>query len=84
MAREIYPTKHLVKNMRERHVTWGEIVDIVDHPEVVTSPDMQGRQLYQKGKLSVVVARNGDVITVLLRQEQQWTNEDAKKRNSQK
>ena len=47
MVREIYPTKHLIKYMRERHVTWGEIVDIVDHPEVVTSPDMQGRQLYQ-------------------------------------
>lgn len=81
MAREVYPTKHLLKNMRERHVTWAEIVDIIDHPEVISGPDMQGRSVYQKGKLSVVVARKGDVITVLLRQEQQWTNEDAQKRD---
>lgn len=83
MAREIYPTKHLLKNMRARHVTWAEIVDTVDNSEVVHGPDIQGRQTYQKGKLSVVVARSGDVITVLLRQEKQWTNEDAQKRNSQ-
>lgn len=83
MAREIYPTKHLLKNMRDRHVSWAEIVDVVEKPEVISGPDMQGREVYQKGKLSVVVARSGDVITVLLRQEQQWTNEDAQKRNSQ-
>ena len=81
MAREVYPTKHLLKNMRERHVTWAEVVDIIERPEVVSGPDMQGREVYHKGKLSIVVARNGDVITVLLRQEKQWTNEDAQKRN---
>lgn len=66
--------------MRERDVTWGEIVDTVNKPETVYGPDERGRKIHQRGQLAVVVGRDGAVVTVLLRQGEQWTNEDAKAR----
>ena len=81
MAADWTPTPHLIEKMNARNVTWAEIVDILDHPEVVYGPDARGRRVHQKDDLSVVASKNGDVITVLLRQTDEWTNEDAQERS---
>lgn len=82
MARiEPYPTNHSLQKMKDRAITWAEVVDIVERPEVVYGPDYQGRRILQKGDLSVVVGRDGAVVTVLLRSEEQWTDEEAKSRD---
>lgn len=80
MAKEFYPTPHLIENLEKRNVTWSEIVDILDKPDVSYGPDVRGRMVHQKGDLSVVVARDNSVITVLLRSAETWSNEDARKR----
>lgn len=77
MSQEIYPTKHVLEKLDARDVTWAEIVDVVDHPEVVYGPDYRGKKIHQKGDLSVVVAPDGAVLTVLLRDKEQWTDEQA-------
>lgn len=80
MARDIYPTPHAIDAMKDRDVQWAEVVEVVNRPEVIYGPDPKGRKIYQKGKLGVVVSRQDDVVTVLLRQEGQWDNEDARGR----
>lgn len=80
MGKNIYPTKHVIEKLDARDVTWAEIVDVVDHPEVVYGPDYRGKKIHQKGVLSVVVAPDGAVLTVLLRDEQQWTDAHAQAR----
>lgn len=72
MAADIYPTKHAREQMEARNVTWGEIVDIVEKPEVVYGPDQRGRKICQRGDLSVVVGGDGAIVTVLLREVEQW------------
>lgn len=80
MSADIYPTKHVREQMEARDVTWGEIVDIVEHPEVVYGPDPKGRKIVQKGDLSIVLAPDGAIVTVLLREETAWDNEQARAR----
>ena len=75
-----YPTPHLLEKLKLRNVSWGEIVDICEKPEVVYGPDPQGRKVLQKGDLSVVLAPGNAVITVLLRDAEKWTDEDARSR----
>lgn len=77
---EPHPTKHALETMTERDITWGEVQDVILKPEVTYGPDRSGRTVMQRGKISVVVARDMAVITVLLRQEEQWTNADARSR----
>lgn len=78
---EPYPTPHLIEKMNARDVTWAEILDVIDHPEVVYGPDRQGRRNYQKGDLCVVVTSQKAVVTVLIRNSEQWSDEDARNRN---
>lgn len=77
---DIHPTPHLIEKMAARKVTWGDVVDVIESPEVTHGPNSQGRYVHQKGQLAVVVTQQGAVITVLLRQEGQWTDEDMKAR----
>ena len=72
--RDPYPTKHLLENMKVRGVTWAEIVDVLENSEVVFGPDTKGRYVFQKEDLSVVVSKEGAVITVLYRQSEKWTS----------
>lgn len=81
MSAEIYPTPHLIAKMQARDVTWGEIVETVNKPDVSFGPDERGRMVHQKGQLAVVVGGNGGVITVLLRKEEQWNDDDARNRS---
>lgn len=76
------PTPHLLEKLKARNVTWAEVVDILEHPEVVYGPDRQGRKVVQKGDLSVVLAPNNAVITVLLRDAENWDDEAARERET--
>lgn len=80
MSQDVYPTKHLIEKLEERNITWAEIVEIIDNPEVVYGPDPQGRRTMQKGDLCVIVGRDGGVITTLLRDAEQWDAQKARDR----
>lgn len=82
MAKDIFPTEHLREKMQARLITWADIVEVNSKPDVVYGPDERGSRVLQRGDLSIVVDKNGNVITALLRQEDQWTDEDARKRNN--
>lgn len=75
-----FPTPHLIERLRKRNITWAEVVDILDKPDVVYGPDPQGRRTMQKNDLCVVVSDKGAVITVLLRQDEQWNDEEVRQR----
>lgn len=79
-SKDYHPTPHLVEKMRSRSITWGEILDVVKHPETSYGPDERGRMVHQKDSLSVVASRDGAIITVLLRTTKQWNDEDARNR----
>lgn len=76
------PTPHLLEKLKARNVTWAEVVDILERPEVVYGPDRQGRKVVQKGDLAVVLATNNAVITVLLRDAENWNDEEARNRET--
>lgn len=78
--RMFFPTPHLREKLEAREITWAEIVDVLENPEVAFGPDAKGRMTVQKDNLCVVVGRDGGVVTVLLRQQNQWTDEEMKKR----
>lgn len=80
--KDVYPTKHVLEKLATRDVTWGQIVEVVENPEVIYGPDHRGKKILQRGKLSVVVAADGAVVTVLLRSEEQWDDGDARSRAS--
>lgn len=72
---------HAREAMNARRVSREEVLDIVRHPEIVEPSGRQRR--FVKDGLVVVLGPNGrrwEVVTVLLRQPDQWTNEDARKR----
>lgn len=80
MAQDYFPTKHLLEKLSARNVTWAEIVDIVEHPDVVYGPDIQGRRTLQRGELCVIVGKDNAVLTVLLRNADQWDDDQARDR----
>ncbi len=75
---ELFPSKHAVDAMRRRMVSWAEVLDVVKLPEVTYTSD--GDVMFQRGKLSVVIAKNQVVKTVLRREVQQWDDRDARRR----
>lgn len=83
MARDdLHPTKHVIEKMNARNITWGEIIDTVDHSEVVYGPDPEGIMIHQKGDIAVVVGRGGSIVTVLLRSEKKWNDMQAQVRQT--
>lgn len=79
MARDdLFPTDHLREKMKERDVSWGEIIDVVNYYENAYGPDEKGRMTFQKGDLCVVADNKGAITTVLLRQEKTWTDTEMK------
>lgn len=80
MARDLYPTKHSIQTMRARKISWADVVEVANNPEVTYGPDLRGVVNYQKGKLCVLVSKDGAVVTVLLRKGEKWTDEDARNR----
>lgn len=78
----IFPTRHAVQKMQDRDISWAEVVEIVDNPDVIYGPDYRGRRVIQKDDVAVVLGPNGGVITVLFRNEEQWTDEQVRSRKS--
>lgn len=85
------PSNHAVDVMRDRAVSWAEVLDVVEnYQHRYPSTQHRGQPnpfcvMYQRGKLSVVVHEDETrrtVVTVLLREYRQWTNEDARSRSS--
>jgi hypothetical protein len=88
---DIRLSDHARDVMANRAIEFGEVLEVlrdyenrwsVDHWKGRPTP---GRAVYQRGKLAVVVNERATawwVVTVLLRENQQWTNEDARSRDS--
>lgn len=58
---DYFPTKHAVQAMAARGVTWAEILQVLDQPEVVYSGSSgahagKGTEIRQRDKLYVVVS----------------------------
>lgn len=81
MHNNYYPTPHVLEKMTARDVTWGEILDVINQPEVVYYTHGGVRKVHQGEKIAVVTAvKDRAVITVLLRSYEQWTDEDVRAR----
>lgn len=73
-------TDHVREKMQLRAVSKEEVFQIVRNPEVVTRGD---RHALMRGNLTVVLEPNGKrwrVITILLREQEQWSDADARNR----
>jgi len=82
---DLVPSKHAIASMASREITWAQVIDTVETADVVY--DSRGNQMFQKGDIAVVTTRPLSdgvllVITVLLRQTTQWSNDDARNRPS--
>lgn len=74
-------TNHAREVMKRRNISWDELVEVIERPDIIEPH--QGKKRYVKGKLCVVVAPSlhGKVIvTILLRDQNQWSDEDVRKR----
>lgn len=80
MSELFTPTNHVREKMKTRDVTWGEIVDVLENPECVYGPDYKGRKTVQKGDLCVIVGKDNVIVTVLFRDEANWTDHDMQQR----
>lgn len=76
--------------MANRDVEFAEVLDALENYEnrwdvrSFKGRPTPGRAVYQRGKLAIVVnERTGTwwVVTVLLRENRQWTDEDARARS---
>jgi hypothetical protein len=90
-------TKHAREKMAERDLTFQEVVDVLKLPELVTTthapgyarPNQKPQRKYFKGEICLVVAEEefrGEVlltvITVLWRNQEQWSSEQMRGRKS--
>ena len=78
--RALFPSQHAREKMRDRAVTWADVVAAVEHATVTEPHD--GNRRYCRDDLCVVVADSGCVITVLLRRADTWSDADARTRTA--
>lgn len=74
-------TRHAIRVMAERGVEIEEVVEILRFPSVVEPHD--GKRRFVGNGLALVIAGDDEepvLVTVLLRERRQWTNEDARRR----
>lgn len=74
-------THHARTKMRDRNVTFEDIAHAIERPEI-TEPH-KGKRRYTRDNLCVVVSEEGGikvVITILLRDTNQWTDADISNR----
>jgi hypothetical protein len=74
-------TDHARQKMALRSISKEDVFQIIRDPEVVTRSDDQ--HTLMRGALTVALAPFGKrwrVITVLLREQEQWTDADARNR----
>lgn len=75
-------TGHVKAKMRERDVSPEELADVLTHPQIV-EPSGDRLRLVREGLCAVVqvdAEGNATVITILLRQLGQWSDEDMRHR----
>lgn len=86
---ECIPSVHFLEKKEARGVEWSEILDILKNPSVVENH--LGKWRYVKGDLAIVVANpfvssmgqigaSPVLVTILLRRDEKWTDEDVKSR----
>lgn len=95
MPAEYWPSKHALSSMSKRDISWGQVLEVLNAPEVTyhnTAPSDGNRGVvHQRGHLFVVTMptphRHTDdgvpvfrVMTVGLRQEDQWSDADVRNR----
>lgn len=61
--RDYFPTRHAAKAMAERSITWAEILEIIEKPEVTYESNTgknagKDSTIHQRGSLYVVVANS--------------------------
>lgn len=81
MSLRIGLTDHARAAMKNRKVSFDQLVDIIKTPDIIEPH--KGNERYVKGDLCVVVARQGSrriVITILLRHQDKWTDDDVANR----
>lgn len=75
---------HAVRAMTNRNVSITDVEKALTQPEVVWGPDHRGRYNFGHGDICVV-ANPGEervvIVTVLWREQQQWTDEEMRRRN---
>lgn len=94
MSVEYYPTRHAVTRMADRQISWAEVLEVLTAPEVTyiqaraignLSPGRvnQRGDLYAVTSLEIEDAGHTDIVAVMtvgLRSQDQWTDEDARNR----
>lgn len=75
------PSAHALEAMERRAVSWSEVVEACEHATII-EPPFEGRRRFHRGALCVVVAEDGTVVTVLLRASHQWTDAEARGRET--
>jgi len=74
------PSAHFLEKKEKRGVSWDTIREIVEKPSVIETAGVGRRRLSKDGVAIVISAGSPTVlITILLRQQDQWTDEDVKK-----
>ncbi len=73
--------EHARDVMKRRQVSFEQLVEIISNPDIIEPH--QGKRRYVKDNLCVVVASSLHgkvVITILLRKNDSWTDNDARNR----
>lgn len=85
---QIIPSRHAVETMNARDVSWAQVVETVEQPENTYSTSRRPKDcVHQRGDIAVVTVEVSDgllVKTVLLRETEQWSNDDARSRHHRK
>lgn len=76
--RHLRCSRHALDTMRRRDISPEEVADVLLRPQVVEPH--RGRYRYVRDGLTVVLAKDLTIITVLLRSGSQWTDADARNR----
>lgn len=82
MSKPVRFTRHALSVMKSRDVTPEEVIEIIRNPDV-TEPS-EGQRRYVANGLAVAVDVRYNpyvVITVLMRNREQWTNENVRTRS---
>lgn len=82
-AEEAIYLNHAVRAMTDRDVTIEEVEKALTQPETVWGPDHRGRYNFACGDICVVAnpsPATAVIITVLWREQKQWTNEEMRRR----
>lgn len=83
---ECIPSAHFLEKKEARGVDWQTVREALEKPSVVEESEHNGRKnlRYVRGDLAVVVGGwrtpHPILVTVLLRESQQWTDEDVRSR----